>query len=74
MKIEKQVKLIPTLDSDEISCIRRTVKILTEIEELMENHECDTYSCYGEYTYNIEDLRSMATDLENFVEIDEIFA
>lgn len=73
MKIEKQIKLITRLDSDEILCFQKVVNILRQIEEMMEKHECDTFTCCDEYAYEIEDLKSVITDLECFMDIDEIF-
>lgn len=74
MKIEKQVRLIPTLDSDEISCIRKTIKILTQVRDQMEKYDCDTFTCCDEYTYDISNLNEVIADLERFEEISEIFS
>lgn len=75
MKIEKQVRLIPTLDSDEISCIRETIKILGQVFDQMEKYDCDTFICCdGDYTYDISNLNEVIADLERFTEISEIFS
>lgn len=74
MKIEKQIRLIPTLDSNEISCIRETVKILAQVRDQMEKYDCDTIACCDEYTYDISNLDEVLADLERFTEISEIFS
>lgn len=72
MKIEKQIKCIMTLDSDEISILRNARQILEEIENKMSNYHCDIIKCCDEYTYDISELRTTIGDLEMFENITEI--
>lgn len=72
MKIEKQIRLIPTLDSDEISCIRETVKILDQVLNQMKEYDCDTLTCHNKYSYDISDVREIIDTLEKFENISEI--
>lgn len=72
MKFEKLIKLIPTLDSDEVSNIRKTIEILGQIFDQMEECGCDTFTCCGKYVYDISDLNEVIIALERFTEISEI--
>lgn len=64
MRVEEILKYNANLESEECENLNTTNDTLKTLFHEMQNRNCDTFECCGEYTFDISDLEQTIELLE----------